>query len=492
MATTEQRSGFRLPWASDARPGTLLNGHPGGSGGSGGSDGAPDADEGATTEPTTAEANEMQETTIPDVKAISWPDADSAAESEAATGPETVAYSPAEEPAPVMTRARRDNPLVTGLVRAMRDAAATARQESAARFAEDAKARVEAIHAQSAEEATELRKQADTEVVEIRDWSKAEMARIREETDERIAARRRRLETDVETHASSTEHRIERVKELIVGFEDQMNGFFEQLLAEEDPARLAGLAEQLPEPPDLDLDDGDDWMSKAPAEVLDARGAAAAEAEALVGLDETADADEPAAVEAVASADADSEAEAEAEAEAETSDANVDPVAATDRDDEDANVGTAVAAMTEAADEAAVAAMTQAADEAANDADDMISSDDGSDADVIPEEDVVRRLEAFTGQATPAVEASVSRLAVTGLVSVASIAGFKRGLARTHGVRSVTVASGPSGDFVFTVAHDPETDLASAVPALEGFAAAVTGDADGVLSVTATDPESAH
>jgi hypothetical protein len=401
------------------------------------------------------------------VNAISWPDADAAVESEAGSEGETVASHPAATSAPVMTRERRDNPLVTGLVRAMRDAAATAREEAAARFAEHAKARVEAIHAQSAEEATELRKQADAEIVEIRDWSKAEMARIREETDERIAGRRRRLESDVEAHASSIERRIARVQEAITGFEDQMNGFFEQLLAEEDPARLARLAEQLPEPPDLDLDEGDASAYGFPMGVLDARGAAAAEAEALVGLDDTADAGDTVADD--------------------TDQAVGEYVAA------DEVAGGQALAVEAAADlETPGATVATAVDAGRDQADDMISSDDSSEADVIPEADVVRRLEAFAGQATPAVESTVSRLAVSGLVSVASIAGFKRGLAKTHGVRSVTVASGPSGDFVFTVAHDPETDLASAVPALEGFAASITGDADGVLSVTATDPESVH
>jgi hypothetical protein len=51
------------------------------------------------------------------------------------------------------------------------------------------------------------------------------------------------------------------------------------------------------------------------------------------------------------------------------------------------------------------------------------------------------------------------------------------------------VASGPTGDFVFTVTHESEADLRSAVPQLDGFAAVITGDADDVITVTATDPE---
>ena len=427
MATTEQRSGFRLPWASDARPGTSDEDQTPPA-----ADAPPDP-EGATTTPTAAEATEMQDTTLPDPRLMAWPEADNSPGHAAPAGDASVddpwatasASADLDEDAPVshapapvaVAKPRRDNLLVTGLVRAMRDAAASAREETAARFAEEAKARVEAIHADSADEATELRKQADAEIVEIREWSKAEMARIREETDERIADRKRRLEADVDGHAARVEHRIEGVQAAVAEFERRMDTFFEALMAEEDPARLAGLAEQLPEPPSLDLEDLDVPSASSlsfPVDVLDSRGAAAAEAEAFAGLDLSAEGD-----------------------------------------------------------------------------DDTTSTDDDGPADAIPDEDVARRLEAFSTPAATA-EAVTTELAVVGLVSVASIAGFKRALAKSHGVRSVSVASGPNGDFVFTVSHDPEADLRSTVPSLDGFQAVITNDADGVLSITATDPESVH
>ena len=393
MATTDQRSGFRLPWASEARPGAPLETS---------TPPAPDSPpvaEGTTTaDPTTAEATEMQEATT-DPRSKSWPDSDTNAE------------HPSFEAEPVAAKPRRENLLVTGLVRAMRDAATSARQETAARFAEEAKARVESIQAQAADEAAELRKAADAEIVEIRDWSKAEMARIREETDKRIADRKQHLESEIERHGALVEHRIERVQAAITEFERQMETFFVHLLAEEDPARLAGLAEQLPDAPSLDLDDLDRPNPVFPVGILDARGAAAAEAEAFADLDVADD-------------------------------------------------------------------------------DDMTTALPGDEVNALADEDVARRLDAFTAHAAAGADAASSQLAVVGLVSVASIAGFKRALARTHGVRSVTVASGPSGDFVFTVSHDPETDLRSIVPTLDGFAAVVTGDADGVLTITASDPES--
>jgi len=420
MATTEQRSGFRLPWASEARPGAPAQAQT-----------PPDPDstpvaEGETiADPTTAEATDMQETTIPDPRATSWPEPDGSTDTPVFEPQSIVETAPpstaAADAAPA--RPRRENLLVTGLVRAMRDAATAARQETAARFADEAKFRVEAIQSEAAGEATELRRLADSEVVEIRDWSKAEMARIREETDKRIAERKQYLDSEIDRHTARVEHRIARVEAAVGEFERQMEAFFVKLMAEEDPAHLAGLAEQLPEAPSLDLDeldrpdpdspDPDSPDPDFPRAVLDARGAEAAEAEASADLE-------------------------------------------------------------------------------SGDEDDMTVSLPEDEEDAIPDDDVARRLDAFTIRPKATTDPLTSQLAVVGLVSVASIAGFKRALAKTSGVRSVTVASGPSGDFVFTVNHDPETDLRSTVPSLDGFGAVVTGDADGVLTITATDPESAH
>jgi hypothetical protein len=78
---------------------------------------------------------------------------------------------------------------------------------------------------------------------------------------------------------------------------------------------------------------------------------------------------------------------------------------------------------------------------------------------------------------------------VTGLVSVASIASFKRHLARLTGVHKVAVSSGPEGEFVFNVTHLPDTSLRDLVPTIPGFAPRVTGAGDGALQVAARDPE---
>lgn len=406
MAMTEQRTGFRLPWASEPRR-----------------EPSDDAIEPATTED---DVTHETDTATVDPRLSAWPSGDASGSPEAAeslageslasesfAGAAT-ASDPTSDPASAAARneeptapapPRRTNPLVAGLVRAMRDAATVARHEATAQFTDATKLRIEAIHGEAALEATAIRYAADEDISAARDWSKAEMVRIREETETRIAGRRRRLELETGEHAARVEHRIEAVHGAVAVFGAKMDAFFDQLLAEEDPARLAGLAEQLPEPPSLEgLDDG--WVAPR---TLDSAGAATAEAEALAefALDKESAAN-----------------------------------------DDSAEGGAEVA--------------------------------------------VVDRLAAFTGPSARLETEATTSIAVVGLVSVAGIAGFKRALGRIRGVRGVAVASGPSGDFIFIVQHAGTTDLRTAIPDLDGFAARITGDADGALAVMATDPDVAH
>jgi hypothetical protein len=74
-------------------------------------------------------------------------------------------------------------------------------------------------------------------------------------------------------------------------------------------------------------------------------------------------------------------------------------------------------------------------------------------------------------------------------VSVASIATFKRLLARAAGVRTVQVASGPDGEFLFTATHDEGVDMPAAVAGIQGFDIEVLESEPGSVSARAVDPE---
>ena len=82
-----------------------------------------------------------------------------------------------------------------------------------------------------------------------------------------------------------------------------------------------------------------------------------------------------------------------------------------------------------------------------------------------------------------------TQVVVVGLVSVASIATFKRQLGRLPGVKNVGVSSGPDGEFIFTVGHGSDISLGDLIPTLPAFQARVVSEREGVMNVSAHDPE---
>ena len=412
----------------------------------------------------------------------------------------------------------------------MQAAAETSRAATLEQFQADAKAHIEQVHARSADEIAEIRREADDDVVGIREWSKAELARIREETERKIAGRRKDLEGELEAHAARVERRIDAVQSRVAGFEAEMDRFFERLLHEEDPAEFAAMAENLPEPPTFDeidattysapepdpvyaatADEGaadavlatavadapvaDEPVADAPAAVAEP-DAGSQTAEAVLADDDAAEAatqDDPAAIEAAMAAIEAAHRAADAAATEDTSaDATVpEPAAETPVADEPATAPDprlAALGLTPDLGEAEAEAAALAADHGDEDdiptiADDALAA---RLAGLVPPSDQIapmNRTQAPAGGVT-------SKVVVTGLISVASIASFKRHLGRIEGVQSVGVSSGPDGEFVFAVVHAPEVALGDVVPTLPGFEARVTGSGDGILTVSARDPES--
>ena len=152
--------------------------------------------ESATTESATTET-EAAPTTTDD----GWPTLSQAEDAETASGQDTFeAVQPdasaaedatTEQAASETSRKRsvhvepdlrtsRSNPLVAGLVKAMREAAIASRAETTTRLQAEATARVEEIRTAATEEAATLRKRVDEDIASIRDWSKGEVARIRQ------------------------------------------------------------------------------------------------------------------------------------------------------------------------------------------------------------------------------------------------------------------------------------------------------------------------
>ena len=506
MATTDARPGFKLPWSADRSE-------------SDSQDAAPAAADGARqeaevpAEPTAAEleappvavdtaSEPLDQPPVPAGEAASNAGAEPPAEPVEAVAP-PASYDPwrldSTPVGPVVAR-RKPNKLMADLTRAMQTAAEAARDETMARLQTDAKAFVESIHVASGTEAEELRRTADTDVAGIREWSKTEIARIREETDERIAHRKATLEREIEAHAARIEGRIERVQAHVAWFETEMAGFFERLLAEDDPTHLAAMAENLPEPPSFE----DDLVDRPDIEpALTAGPVLEAVAEPVADEPEVVAEAPVEAPEVVTGTDASGEAATDPEASFAAIQAAAEAAEAEQREPEQAEpfdapptvMGNEPTDAVPADDDPRLAVLglsPEAAAEAEAEAEAEVPSPDAADESAMLSDDALAaRLAGLLPGAdgVPHVELHSTRVVVTGLISVASIAGFKRQLGRLAGVSSVGVSSGPDGEFVFAVMHAPEADLRGTIPTLPGFEARVTNSTDDTVSVAARDPE---
>ena len=342
--------------------------------------------------------------------------------------------------------------LMADLTRAMQTATLTARSATMEQFAADAKSHTEEVHKQAAEQASELRQRAEDDIAAIRDWSKAEMARVREETEARISGRRSSLDHELEAHEARTERRIEMLQDRVRAYEGRMDRFFETLMAEDNAARIATMAEQMPEPPPFDFDV--DHVVEAQPEPV-----------AVASSPDATAADEPGT--AAASTVGEGLQLDGADGSGDGLSAWGDP---------------RLAALGMSLDSAEAEAAAGGVDEA------------GEEVPEMDDETLAARLAGILppdGQAAApeSTEPGTTQVKVVGLVSVAAIAGFKRSLARLEGVTSVGVSSGPDGHFLFTVVHAPTVSLRDAVSTFAGFEARVTGSGEGALEVSARDPE---
>ena len=485
MATTDTRSGFRLPWSSD-RPHDDTE--------------ATDAPDGAVDDAAEPTDGAQASATEP----APWPDVDI----ESRPSSPSEAHRPASgTAAPASSAPRKPSKLMVDLAAAIRATTEQARDQRLGQLETEAGSVVELIRAKSAEGSAALRSRADDDVAAIKEWAKAEIARIREESESRIGDRKRLLEREIEGHAAAIEDRVGVVETAVGDYRARINAYFERMGREDDPARLATMAEGMPEPPSLELlveleapepvfvpeapEDEPVTIAAAPEPVSApaaeatgsawaetaspwTTGAATEEPRAADGWDAPASIDdgEPAERDAImAELEADAEAAVAAEA------AEQAARAAVETGEPDA-VEAGAAATDDDLDPEAEAAISARVDALGNETFETTSYADRL-AGLLP-----GAADAGTGG-----ETGTTQVAVTGLVSVASIASFKRHLGRLSGVVAVAVASGPDGGFIFNVTHRPDVSLRDAIATLPGFAARVTSSGDGVVSVTARDPE---
>lgn len=445
MATTESRTGFRLPWNPDQAPALDDVGES--------LDGEPQAGDPERSAPRMEAAVAVE------------PTPDQAGEPAAAA---VTAAAPVAEAAP----ARRPTKFLIDLTHAMQAAAEQARATTLEQFRVEGSTYVEQIKGRSVADADALRRHAEEDVAGIKEWSRTAIARIREQAENRIAGRRGQLDGQLTRHAALVEQNVARIEVQIASFEAEMAAFFDELLAETDVSMLAARAQQMPEAPAFGEPD-----EAAFAALLAEPGsgvpvaAQVAEPEPMVDVApdaRTAEATSDAGVEPAASAaepDVAQHAEPDGDSPA--------------RDPRLAQLGLTPDFASAEADAAEAAAAE-------------VSEIPELDGDGLAARLAGRVLPPGPGDSAeegPAAPMASTQVAVAGLVSVASIASFKRHLGRLAGVRHVSVSSGPDGEFRFAVQHEATLSLRDVIPTLPGFGARVTGIGDGVITATAHDPE---
>jgi hypothetical protein len=572
MASTDTRSGFRLPWSSDRSH----------------DDASQEPGVEATREPVPSESQSSD---------VAWPETDLHARLGIKGGeprpPEPVSPdSPNDEepsmvdqqsaPSSPAAPPRKPSKLMADLSAAIRSTAEAARDQALGQVDAEARQVVQTIREASTQGATELRQQSDEDIAGIRDWSKAEIARIREETDQKITNRKAALEDELADHAASVDHRVEDVEGEVTRYQADMDAYLESLRNEDDPARLATLAESMPDSPSFeawlpredDEEAGDEPAGEAqPVDdeaeattiepdaeaeavepdagvVTDAQGEVVAETGTEFETEGTAVAEAVAVTDEVPEAVADEPPEAVADeptnqpspsgiawgdtagdwttrkaADGAGDDQDVPRWATSetpegfptsDESGDPVDRGAIMAAL-EAAAEAVVAAesaadsadQAEAAADVAETAAELVRGRGHGDDDTLdPEAQAALdarvdaggfETETFTGRLASLLpghaggpadgEPQTTQVIVAGLVSVASIASFKRHLGRVAGVTGVAVASGPDGEFVFNVTNTPNVAFRDVLPTMPGFAARVTSVGDGIVRVTARDPE---
>jgi hypothetical protein len=512
MAQTDSRAGFRLPWSTERSTDATETQNP-------------EADPTAETGWTSSDQPGQAEDAAAHHETVESPTGDWS-ETPVDTNETTAPVVDGPRPA----TARKPSKFLAELTKAMQAAAEEARGLSLSQLQADAKSYVEKIHERSATEAADLRRAADDDVAAVREWSKAEIARIREETDDKITVRKGRLETEIEEHVARIEREIARVQGRVAAFEQEMADFFARLLAEEDPTRFATMAERLPEPPTFegithvnDVDPAYDQPAALAESVTDEAAAVAetveprTETEALETQVIDGEAGETGTAEATDASDESTGAGSDEahgfDGSVEAGDVEIDreaafaAIQAAAEAAASAEVATDAAARAEAVADIAIEIVgahdgdgdsdAATTDFDAAEAEAAASTDVGGDVEEIPvigDDALAARLAdllpARSDGDEGGQEARTTQVVVVGLVSVASIASFKRHLGRLTGVSSVGVSSGPEGEFLFAVHHSPEVVLRDVIPAMPSFQARVTGSGDGTLNVSAHDPES--
>jgi hypothetical protein len=436
------------------------------------------------------------------------PTAASAASSASAPTADEVSPAPATVPEPA-SGAQEGRDLLASLVTAMREVAEHERATSLASLRGLVEGSVETLRLRGADGADTLRQRAETDISGIGEWVKAETERIAAEGDRKIASRRQQLTQQLTDHEQRSQDETESLRARVDEYERELGSFFAQLNEIEDPAAFGAAAKRMPRPPVLTGQTapstatpsaGSSTAADAPAaaSVPEAPSEAATTSEASATSEEVAAPSEEVAApseevaapsEAATTNEPPVQAEVPASSDAPAQDAKdetklvekhrirLDALGLT-RDDNPTPATTGPAGAI-AADAAATGVAAGPAVAASPDHDPLRARLAELDATIGPDETADP---ATAGTQAPGAETATA-IVVHGLGSFGAITSFKQALERVEGVHGISLALGPTGEFVYRATHDGGFDLVGAIERIEQGGAQIERQADGSLRV---------
>ncbi|HEX6128886.1 MAG TPA: hypothetical protein VF071_07705 [Candidatus Limnocylindria bacterium] len=174
---------------------------------------------------------------------------------EAASAVPATANEPAMEAAaavePTTTSGAEATPFLRDLVGAMRGVAESSRDTTLAELREAVEKRVEELGSGTAARAEELRRGSERDLDGIGEWERAELERVRREAEQRREARRAQLDKELTDHQAAADAEVEATRARLAQYEQELDAFFAQLSAINDPAAFVSAAKRMPPPPDL-------------------------------------------------------------------------------------------------------------------------------------------------------------------------------------------------------------------------------------------------
>ena len=427
-----------------------------------------------------------------------------AAPPEAATMPGDAV--PAVEAEATMSGAD-SNDLLASLITAMREVADHERETSLAGLRGSVDLAIEMLRQRAEVGAEDLRRKADGEITGFGEWVKVEIERITAEGDRKIEARRQQLSQQLTDHEQRSQHEIESLHARFDEYERELASFFAQLHEIDDPAAFGAAAKRMPRPPALagqaappavtatatTAPTETPGQTTAPTETpgqTTAEPAPPASASAPVAAEPPVpqaseppvapEASEPAAPKAPEAPEAPSatdDAEARLVEEHRT---RLDALGLTRADAPNAVTEPGPADHDAAPDDGAMS--TADAGTAAGAADDQYplrARLAELDAAIGPEEnhETATSTQSRGGDVATAI-------VVHGLGSFGAITSFKQALERVDGVHGISLALGPTGEFVYRATHETDFDLVAAIEQIERGGAQIDRQADGSLRVT--------